>query len=347
MEDEKLQQPSASDEFAEMEKMLSDAREKLAQFQQKQAEKQKNSGTEPPKKTEKPKDNPFRELCDSLPEDQFPLGYSSGDNTAVALPMGEWHRLEVYIGRKSLTRRVLGNLMEAAKHCHMQVVVLRRKLFTEFKTGVLFQHAGLKPGDASYWNGDAAGMEILTKVLHREIVNQNVFRDEYCQANGISPNDPQRGAKASGYIRQHTRPLLVVFESVGDLTRAGASEDIQEALRLYLTASGAYNLCFAGFFSPDDGEKVWNHPLAQAFSEAGNVLRMDTEDREQEAGSLEKSGGESFILEKGQERISGTMPEGSLRTDLDEFADALQELMQATKAYGEEEEPPIVDAVDP
>ena len=193
--------PAPEDEFSQMEKMLSDAQEKLAKFQR-EHEKKQDPGAE--SKPEQPKAEPvnlFAQICRKLPEDQFFLGCRLQDDEPIAIPMGEWHRMGVYIGKKSMSKKVLGNLLTSAKHVNAQVMVLRRKLFTEFETGALFQHAKLAPGDAFYWNGDASGMEILTRVLHREITNQNAVRDEYCEKNGIAADDPQRTAKASAYIR--------------------------------------------------------------------------------------------------------------------------------------------------
>ena len=46
---------------------------------------------------------------------------------------------------------------------------------------------------------------------------------------------------------------------------------------------------------------------------------------------------DGFILRKGTDCINGVMPSGDLNTDLDEFAMALQELIQATKEYEEPE----------
>ena len=352
MDSEKQRSVPASpeDEFAEMERKLKEAQEKLARFQQKKTGNRETGPAAAPEKPEEPDEDAFRQLCDKLPEDQFPLGYAR-DGEPLALPMDGWQRLGVYTGRKTSARKILGNLLTAAKHTGMQVFVLRKKMFTEFDTGVLFQYAGLKPDDASYWNGDASGMEILTRVLHREIVNQNVFRDEYCEKNGIPADDPQRSAKASGYIREHTRPLLILFESVGDLTRADAPEDVTDALELYLTRSCAYNIHFIGVFSPDDGEAIWNHPLARAFADADEALLIGEAGSGQRladlpAGEAPEADKDDFILRRGAECVRGAMPRGSLRTDLDEFSKALMDLMRATEEYEEPADDPPADGPD-
>ena len=330
----------SGDAFSEMEQMLKEAQEKLAKFQQEHTKEPEDSAEGEPKAAEEEAEDPFKKLCEEFPEDQFPLGTNRESGEPLGLSMGSWHRLGIWVGQKNLTRKILGNLMIAAKHTGMQVMVLRRKLFSEFANAELFQHAGLEPGDAYFWNGDASGMEILARVLHREISNQNVYRDEFCRENGIPEDAPGRAEKASAFIRRHTRPLLVLLESVSDLTAAGASEDVTEGLRLYLTASGGYNIYFAGMFSPEDREGTWEHPLGHAFTEAEHALLIGGNHEGQQLIHMPEPGMEEgpedgFILRSGKECIAGTLSFSSLLSDLDEFSMALQELMQATEEYTE------------
>ncbi len=326
-----------NNDFSQLEKMLSDAQEKLAKYQQKQAEKHNRIVESNHDKAIQPEENPFMMLCNSLPADHFPLGYYSQSTEPIFLHMDNWHRLGVYIGQKNLTRNALANILTAANHTNMQVICLRKKLFTEFNAD-LFRYAKLAPGDASFWNSDASGIEILTRVLHREIYNQNKLRDEFCLKQDLPTNKSQRVKTISSYIRQQTRPLLILFESISDLICSGASNDILEALRLYLTCSGAYNIYFIGMFSPDDSEEVWHSSLTHAFIDAGRILLIGDCIDKQSLVSVPAEiikAQDNLIFWNGTDYILGTMPSSGLRTDFDEFYNVLHELMLETASCEE------------
>lgn len=80
---------------------------------------------------------------------------------------------------------------------------------------------------------DIESLREFSKTIYDEIKARNVFRDEYCEEHSIPKTDKTRAKQAEKYIRSNTRPLMVIFESFGDVCHTDKDDNLVLELSTY------------------------------------------------------------------------------------------------------------------
>lgn len=121
-------------------------------------------------------------------------------------------------------------------------------------------------------NCDVDGLNEFANIMYDEIKARNIFRDEYCAQNGIPETDKTRAKQAEKYIRSKTSPLMVVFESFGDMCRVDKDENLEFALSTYLTKVKGYNIYFLGCFYPNEEGTLSYNSMMKCFNKEENYM---------------------------------------------------------------------------
>ena len=210
-------------------------------------------------------EQPYEEFLADFSAGGIPLGYSQTDMRKVSVPFQQLYALSCYFGNPLGVWPVFENLLLAAEKNGMKVVVVKRVEDSVFgpESERLLRRL---PAGCQVLDCTADDLEVLDDLIVAEVTARNVFRDEFCVQHGIPSTDRNRAKKAGRYIRANSVPLLVIFESFGDLCRLEKKEGQTEEFSLFFERMRGYNIYFVGGFYPTDAEGVKRTPLMNSFN---------------------------------------------------------------------------------
>ena len=211
-------------------------------------------------------DQEYSDFCTGFETGRFPMGYSTRDLRRVALPFQQMYSISLYFGNPVGVRPVLMNLITAAKHNNMDMVLVRREADTLLDSVAEASIRNGYAGSCTILDCTQKGISSLNDLLFEQIRARNVFRDEYCLTHGIPETDKGRARKAARYIRSHTRPLFVLFESFTDLCKLKLEEEAVGELTVFLSRTKGYNLYFAGCFYAEDEGNISVNPIMKCYN---------------------------------------------------------------------------------
>lgn len=196
-----------------------------------------------------------------VPNGHIPLGYDLRDVKKVSLPLAQLYCMAVYFGNMNGVGPVLKNFIQASRKNEMDLIVLKRMANSIF---------GRCPELAVDPNIVAASKEAsvqLCKRLIEEVKLRKVFRNEYCSQNGIpieTAKSPEVLRKAAPYIRQHTKPLLILIEDFQTFS-TGLQDDCRNLLEDVFEHGRGYNMYFISCFYPESKTLPGTDLLAKIY----------------------------------------------------------------------------------
>ena len=203
----------------------------------------------------------YEEFCRSFGSERIPLGYAVKDFKRIALPFKQMYSLSLYFGNPVGVAPVLRNLLYAADANDMEVLLLKKTLGSRFEG----PDAIPVSRNVTLMSCTEADSVTLWNRLAQEIGTRKVHRNAYCEAHGLQPTDADAMQQASRYIRRHTRPLLVLFESFHDFCK-NADDSCLKILPTIFQQGAGYNYYFAACFYPDDAAKLSSEALMSAYN---------------------------------------------------------------------------------
>ncbi len=218
------------------------------------------------------KEQEYSDFCDNFDKNTLPLGYVVSSMKPVAMPFHQLYSLSLYFGNPNGVKAIFDNLVYACKHNNMDLLVVRRNVDTVFGGQYENQIKANTAFNTTMLNGDYESLKEFSKIIYEEIKARNVFRDEYCAQNGIPETDKTRVKQAEKYIRSKTVPLMVIFESFGDVCRAEKDENLVLELSTYLSKIKGYNIYFVGCFYPNEEGSLSLNPIMKCFNKGENYL---------------------------------------------------------------------------
>ncbi len=204
----------------------------------------------------------FESFCSGFDKGRIPLGFAPAQMKAVAMPLRQLKSASVYFGNPKGVQVILKNLLYAMEFNNMRTVIVRRSSGSLFDTS----SASYGSGIVKLFESNAEDVAGLSELILQEITAQNIFRDEYCSANGIPPTANGRSVKASKYIRSKTTPLVVLFERYVDFCAAAEDDSQKEYYKAFLDRMAGYNIFFIGCFYPEDESSFGRHELMKCFN---------------------------------------------------------------------------------
>lgn len=208
----------------------------------------------------------YEQFCADIPCGRIPLGYSLKDIKKVSMPLAQLFSMSVYFGNSAGVKPVLENLLYAARRDRMDCIVVRRSNASIFE--------GRSPTmDVRYFNSTKDDSITLWRTLTDTIEQRKPFRNDYCDRFGLPKQSIESTKKASAYIRQNTRPLLVVFESIADFCRE-ADESCGKIFPAIMSGCFGYNLYFVCCTHHDDSDRLSMETLFKPFLRDGFFLFM-------------------------------------------------------------------------
>lgn len=208
----------------------------------------------------------YEAFCGNIPTGRIPLGYDLQNVKRVSIPFAQLFTAAVYFGQERAAATILNNLAMAARKNGMELLLVKR----DGKS--ILDNCDWCEGLKVFKNTQQSSVELCYRLID-EIKQRKVFRNEYCARNGIAPEQaklPDSVKKASGYIRRHTRPLMIVFEDFLEF-----SQNLEEScFKIYqdIFQNGrGYNVYFFGCFYPNSTAAA-NDLLTKEFIDTALVL---------------------------------------------------------------------------
>ena len=206
----------------------------------------------------------YEQFCGDLPMGRIPLGYSIAECKKVAMPFAQLFTMSLYFGNKDGAKPILENLLYAYRRERMDTIIVKRA------TGSIFE--GRAPTmDIRYLTSGKDDSIALWKLLTQEIEQRKRYRNEYCSRFGLAPQSPDSMKKAGPYIRQNTRPLMILFESMDDFIK-NADESCEKIFPAILAGGFGYNFYFTCCTYHDDSDRMAMNMLFKPFLRDGFFL---------------------------------------------------------------------------
>ena len=214
----------------------------------------------------------YSDFCEEIAKDRIPLGLSLDTMEKISIPLQQLYTTSLYFGNPIGIRPVVSNLLWAFYREDADVIVMRRQADTIFD---LKSEEGLHAlfGDRvtilECTEDGAAAMD--AKIIDNIANTKTKFRNEYCEQNGIPSTDKGRTKKAARYIREHSKPLFVLFESLPDFLKLDLNDSQKAEFSALFELIRGYNVYFFGCFYPED-ESQASKPLFKSFAKEDFAL---------------------------------------------------------------------------
>lgn len=202
----------------------------------------------------------YEAFTEKFQKNRIPLGYALKGGTEVALPFRQLSMLSVYFGNGESTAPVLDNFIYAAKREGMGVVFLKRR---ENSCMEQLQHTER----LNVFETTVEGATTVYQALWVEMKERRELLKAYCDAHGLDYLKNEVYRETFDYMRNHVRPLLIIFESYADLCRA-AKED-EELLKVYSYIyqwTRRTQIYLIGGFYPDEEGVLLTSRLYECFN---------------------------------------------------------------------------------
>lgn len=203
-------------------------------------------------------DETYDSFCNKFTGERIPLGYSLKDMKPVAVPLQQLHSMSLYFGNTDGIKPVFKNIIRAAEFNKMSLLIVKKCYDSIFDTDEIEDYINNSfSGSISFLETTQEGLDTLKDKFMQELAERNVYRDKFCEENGIPNTLKDRVRKAEKFIRANTKPLLIVFECFGDICRLERTDAIQahEAVfQQFFERTKGYNIYFAAGFYPDDND---------------------------------------------------------------------------------------------
>jgi len=207
-----------------------------------------------------------------IPPERVPLGYCVKDMKKVSIPLQQLYDMSLYFGNPAGIRPVLSNLARAAGRDGMELIVMRRQADTVFDRKFEQELRLHFTGSLSLLDTTKEDLAKLDDRIIEEITARNVFRDLYCARNGIPNTDKARAKKAAKLIRANSKPLLILFESFGDVCRLEKTDELVGEFSAFFERLRGYNIYFCGCFYPGEEGNLGGNPLMRSFNKEELLL---------------------------------------------------------------------------
>ena len=201
-------------------------------------------------------DETYDSFCNNFTSERIPLGYSLKDMKPVAIPLQQLHSMSLYFGNTDGIKPVFRNIIRAAEFNRMGLLIVKKAYDSIFDNDDIADYINRTfRGGISFFDTTPDGLDLLKDRFMQELAQRNVYRDKFCADNGIPNTMKDRVRKAEKYIRANTVPLLILFESFGDMCRLERTEVVQNleaTFQVFFERTKGYNIYFAAGFYPDD-----------------------------------------------------------------------------------------------
>jgi len=191
----------------------------------------------------------YKEFHREFLRGRIPLGYSVRDAKPVALPLKQWGMFSLYFGNPIGKNVILKNLLYAAGAEHMAVTVLKKTHDSSFESGNSEFADQMHGEHLTVMDTSQETLVGLWKDLVEELKGRKGLADAFCEEHKMDVQQKVGRDAMCGYIREHTQPLLILFESFSEacLMMDDASAKVFSGL---LQENDRFNLYFAGCFYP-------------------------------------------------------------------------------------------------
>ena len=214
----------------------------------------------------------YDEFCDSIATDRIPLGFSLQTMQKVVMPLQQLYTASLFFGNPIGIKPIISNLLLAFYREDGDLIIMRRQADTVFDLKTSEQLKKLFGERYSLLNCTCEDVAALDAKIIDNMTNTKLkHRNDFCEANGIPATDKGRTKKAARYIREHSKPLFVFFESFADFLKLDLDDRQRAEFAALFEQIRGYNVYFFGCFYPED-ESSTSKPLLRSFTKEDFAL---------------------------------------------------------------------------
>ncbi len=198
----------------------------------------------------------YTDFCKGFAPMRIPLGFNRKTAARVAIPLVQFNHMSLYFGNPKEVKPVLSNLFYAAKRENMRLIIIRSQQESRFYSTEITDRAGYTPEEITFLDSTEESLSTFPELMKEIVLEQIVPRDEYCAKLGLPDDYKGKAKKASKYIRQHSRPVMMFFENYGELAVMSTESGAESAVRQLVNNVDGYNIYCVGAFHAEDYERT-------------------------------------------------------------------------------------------
>lgn len=213
----------------------------------------------------------YEEFCSDVPQGRIPLGYDIQNVKKISIPLAQLYCGAVNFGNPVSIAKVLNNLIYAAQYNKMELVIVKRLCDSVFD-----QTLPAKSGcsEVQFLTNSAEASVQLCQQLLQEITQRKTVRNEFLTKNNIPQTEAQKPKvmkKFAPYIRQNTKPMLILFEDFYEFSSV-MQDGLFKIYKEIFEGGRGYNFYFIAGFYPETKDKTAVDILSKAYISNAFVL---------------------------------------------------------------------------
>ncbi len=229
----------------------------------------------------------YEEFCATAKRHSFPLGFSLDSAKHVDLPLAQFTAMSIYFGNQDSEQPVIKNILHMAARESMAVIAVGR-MGKSLVAQTLQQPHAL---DVQEYETTAEDMERFIRRLVEDMQARQRMWDEHKAQEAESKSR----VTAHTFMRESTKPVLVVFERFEDIAKL--SDELTGPLAQLLPKLHEFNMYAVGCFYPSDHYGLANKHLTLSFNR--DELAMLFGGRYAEQKCIDLPGEYSRVAEEG------------------------------------------------
>ena len=206
----------------------------------------------------------YDSFCSDIPPGRIPLGYSVSEAKKISIPLKQLQCMTLFFGNPNGVLPVMTNYISAAVREHMHFLIVKGHN-SVFDTEAVKTFLKDSSSDVKTLTCTPEDSDRFVEFMIKEINYRKEYRNQFCEANGLSTEGKDTMKLCSSYIRENTYPLIVFFEDFSCYCK-NASETCHQVMQQIMNNGIGYNYYFIACYYPDSDSELDDDSIHNSFN---------------------------------------------------------------------------------
>lgn len=206
----------------------------------------------------------YDSFCSDIPPGRIPLGYSVSEAKKISIPLKQLQCMTLFFGNPNGVLPVMTNYISAAVREHMHFLIVKGHN-SVFDTEAVKTFLKDSSSDVKTLTCTPEDSDRFVEFMIKEINYRKEYRNQFCEANGLSTEGKDTMKLCSSYIRENTYPLIVFFEDFSCFCK-NASETCHQVMQQIMNNGIGYNYYFIACYYPDSDSELDDDSIHNSFN---------------------------------------------------------------------------------
>lgn len=207
----------------------------------------------------------YESFIKDIQRGRIPLGYETKEIKKISIPLKQLFCMSLYFGNPTGKLPILKNYTLASVREKMQFLIIKSSGASVYDTEEIQKVLNEAKSDVTYLTNNAEDSEQFVQFMVKQILSRKQYRNQYCEINNISATSADVMKKCQDYMKEHTHPLIIIFESFTEFCK-NASDRCKQCMQQIMTNGQGYNLYFLACYGPDEDSDLRGNEIHRCFN---------------------------------------------------------------------------------